>query len=169
MAEVFDLKDGKIVNSIKLNKDLQRQPFTDVKILNATESTLKYILMTNVEINVYEQNKVVETIKNPGKKTFVFVDYDTESNVVVIGSVNDTEKTVDAYPADNSLPPFSFTFDLMNDALLRTWNQILVVKFQTQEQRSMIVAHNPVNREMLFNDLAREVGSDFQVCSVNKC
>lgn len=151
------------MNNVKLNKDLQRQPFTDVKILSATESALKYILMTNVEINVYEQNKVVETIKNPGSKTFVYIDYDTEKKMVVIGSVNDTEKMVDSYPADNSLPPFTFSFDQMNDALIRTWNQLLIVKFQTQEQRSMIVAHNPVNREMLFNDLAREVGSDFQV------
>jgi hypothetical protein len=146
-----------------LNKDEKRQPFTDMKIVSAKEENLKYVVMTNIEINVYEQNKVVQTIENPGNLTYVFVDYDTAKDYVVIGSVNDTATIVDVYPADRSLNSFTFGFDPRNDILLKTSHNVLVIKLPREGQRLMIVGHKPVGREMLFNDIAREVGTEFQV------
>lgn len=151
------------MNKINLNKDLHRQPFTDFKIINATEAGLKYGLLTNIEINIYEHNKIVETVKNPGNCTFVIFDYDTKENKISIGSINDEEKTLNVYPADRSLKDFNLAFDPLNDALLRTSQHVLIVKFPKGEQRHMILAHKTLTREMLYNDIAKEVGSEFQV------
>jgi len=149
-----------------LNKDENKQPFTDVKIINTAEGSIKYATMTNNEINVYEQHKIVETIKNPGDSTYVFIDYDTEKNLIVIGSVDDGETILNVYPADRSLKSFNFNFDPVKDILLRTFHHVVVVKLQSEGQRLMIVGHRPVRREMLFNDVVREVGSEFQVFSL---
>lgn len=167
VSEVFDLKDGKIVNRITLSKDIHRQPFTDIRIINATEGFLKYAIMTNIEINVYENHKIVETIKNPGNMTYVFFDYDKQKKVVVVGSVNDGATEVRVYPADNSQEPFVFAFDPLNDYLLRTWQYVLVVKPPTKTQRFMIVAHKVLGREMLYNDIVKEIGGEFQVLLFN--
>jgi hypothetical protein len=157
---------GKIIKSINLTKDEHRKPFADIKIINGTKDSLMYLVMTNVELDLYENEKLIESVKNPGNMTYVFADYDTKRKKLVIGSVADGAKMVDTYPVDHSMDPFSFAFDPIKDYLLRTWQYVLILRPPRDGQGFMIIAHKIVSREMLFNDIAREIGSDFKVLCI---
>lgn len=121
------------------------------------------MLLTNIEINIYEQNKIVETVKSPADCTFVVFDYDTENNKLSIGSINDGEKVLNIYPADKSLAYFNLSFDPLNDALVKTSQHFMTVKLPKEGKAYMILTYKILSREMLYNDITKEIGAEFQV------
>ena len=58
-AEVFDLKTGEIINTIKMGKDKNRLPYIDVDIVTAKEDNFTYTIMTNNELRVFEKKTKV--------------------------------------------------------------------------------------------------------------
>lgn len=163
ISEVFDLKDGTVVNRIELNLDPNKDTYTDVRIIDGTEKGLKYLIMTNTEVNVYLNNKIVESQKCPEGNIYVYSDYDREGKKIVVGSLEDGSQTLNVYPVDHSLPPFNLSYNPERDYIISTSQYILILKAPTKTTSFMIVAHRIVEREMIFNDVKKEVGADFQV------
>ncbi len=162
-AEVIDLSNGKTINQVELNKDLQRMPFTDAHIVNASAENFTYSIMTNKEIRTFQWDK--EMWKHPAadNETFVFIGYDYGRQSVVVGSVGDDSVEVSSRPLNGAMKPFTFMFNPKTDILLKTWQYVLVIRLPPYAKATMIIAHRIEKREMLFNDIEREAGAGFQI------
>ena len=163
IAEVFDLSEGKVINVVELRKDMQRLPFTDVHIVTKTPENFTYVIMTNNEIRTFEKDKETWSIKASPKEIFVFVGYDYTYSSVVMASVADEASEVVTRPVNGALKPFTFMFNPQSDYLLKTWQYVLVIRMPPHSKTTMIIAHRIEKREMLFNEVEREAGEEFQV------
>jgi len=161
-ADIYDLSLGKIVNSVQLSKDESRLPFTDAFIVNATKENMTYMLMSNTQLKINENHKEKRSLSAGVNETYVFVGYDSVRQSAVIGTIKDDEKEVKTWPINGGLEPFKFGFDQYNDILLKSAKNVLILKLQS-ENGVMIMAHSIEKREIMFNDIAKEVGEQFQL------
>ena len=163
---VYDLSEGKVINNIELNKDIQRLPYTDIYFVNASATNLTYIVMSNKEIKVFENNKEKWALQANSNETLVFVGYDSDRKSVIKAAVVDGTEEVRSQPINGELKPFVFSFNIENDILLRTWQYALIVRTPPHSKTTMIIAHRVSGREMLFNEIEREIGEEFQVIDI---
>jgi hypothetical protein len=68
MARVFNLKDGSLVNTISLNKDTMKFGYNDAEIIE--DKDLRYIIMTNSEVRVFQKDKEVLKVNAKADETF---------------------------------------------------------------------------------------------------
>ncbi len=161
--EVLDLAVGKTLNVIELHKDLHRLAFTDAIIINSSSTNLTYAVMSNKEVRTYEFNKETWSMTAKENETYVFTAYDYERKSVVMAAVLDGQTELKTWPVNGAAKPFSFSFNQYTDILLKTWQYVLVVRMPPYSKQTMIIAHRPDKREMLFNEIEREIGTGFQI------
>jgi hypothetical protein len=63
-TDIYDLELGRIVNTVILEKDMGRMPFTDVHIISSSRENFTYVVMSNKELKVYENHKVIQSKKS---------------------------------------------------------------------------------------------------------
>lgn len=51
------------MNSIELSKNLEKLPFTDAYIVNASSQNVSYIIMSNDQVKVFENHKEIWNTK----------------------------------------------------------------------------------------------------------
>lgn len=161
---MIDIADGKTLNIIELHKNMTKLPYTDIHIVSATSANLTYLIMTNNEVRSFHFAEETWSMKCADNELLVYVGYDTARESVVIATVLDGGEEVSSRPVNGALKPFTFMFNPYTDILLKTWQYVLVIRMPPHSKSTMIIAHRPEKREMLFNDLEREAGADFQVC-----
>jgi len=142
---------------------MQRLPFTDAHIVSSKPENFSYVIMTNNELRAFEGDKETWNKKALANETYVFVGYDYGRETVVVGSVTDGETQVQSTPINQSMKPFTFSFNPYADILLKTWQYVLIIRMPPHAEKTMIIAHRIEKREMLFNEVEREAGEGFQI------
>ena len=93
----------------------------------------------------------------------MFTGYDWTHNSAVIGVVAEGSQEVRTWPINGALKPFSLAFNKETDIMLKNWQYVLIVKIPPFHSEPMITVHHIESRDVLFNPLDKEPGSQFQV------
>lgn len=160
VARVVDLKDGSLVNEVRLSKNSAKMGYNDAEIVAASADNLTYTVMTNSEVRTFQKNKEVWKQVAGANETFAFVGYDEERETVVVGSLNEEGK-MSVKLVNGALEAISFGFEAGTELLFRTKKYVLAVKLD--ETRSSILVHSIKDRSVINNDIREVTGGNFQV------
>ena len=161
IAEVFDLKDGSVLNTIELNKDLYKNGYSDACIITENEDNFTYAIMVNSEVKVFQGKELIWTKTATGNEVFAIIGYDYIRDSLAIGQIDANENKIIIKLMNEALEPFKIPFTDSVDMIIKSTKYLMIFKITKDD--SKVIVHSIEDRTITYYDLKQELGEDFQV------